>query len=142
MRVLVDDIRSHLRTMAPHQRRRLTALQLQKAADCIDALTEDRRLLTAEVQQLRGVAAPPSVAGRGDTQLVALSYDVEGVLAPAADSTWVTVGADYAVYIKKDSDGVSAAIYVNGIEDCEPMAECWATAADVNDMRTNYSEQE
>lgn len=147
MKFLVDEIRSHLSTMAPHQRSRLTAQQLQQAADCISALT-------AEVQQLRAAAvsqesssfslreSSPVSTTRTDTRLVELSYDVEGVLASAADSTWVTVGDDYAVYIKKDSDGVSAAIYVNGMEDCGAMAECWATDVDVNDMRCNYGEQE
>ena len=42
---IVADIRCHLQTMAPHQRARLTAEQLRKAADEIERLREAIRRL-------------------------------------------------------------------------------------------------
>ena len=45
---IVADIRCHLQTMAPHQRARLTAEQLRKAADEIERLREAIRRLAEQ----------------------------------------------------------------------------------------------
>lgn len=56
---IVAEIRSHLQTMAPHQRARLTAEQLTKAADEIERLR-----LTDEEREV--VERALSLAGQGE----------------------------------------------------------------------------
>ena len=53
---IVAEIRSHLQTMAPHQRARLTAEQLKQAADEIERLrlTEEEREMVERALSLAG----------------------------------------------------------------------------------------
>lgn len=64
---IVADIRNHLRTMAPHQLQRLTAKQLEQAANVIDSLRAEVRIQRQEIAALReerrallGADAPPT----------------------------------------------------------------------------------
>jgi len=53
---IVAEIRSHLQTMAPHQRARLTAEQLKQASDEIERLrlTEEEREMVERALSLAG----------------------------------------------------------------------------------------
>lgn len=61
---IANAIYKHLRTMAPHQLERLTAIQLKEAADEIARL----RLTDEEREALHGVADDAAYRGAGYTE--------------------------------------------------------------------------
>jgi hypothetical protein len=59
-----------------------------------------------------------------------LDEETDAEMAPGAESTWVGVGDDFSVYIKRTADGVVVDIYARGAEDCDALASCYAFTAD------------
>lgn len=59
-----------------------------------------------------------------------LDEETDAEMAPKAESTWVGVGDDFSVYIKRTADGVVVDIYARGAEDCDSLASCYAFTAD------------
>jgi hypothetical protein len=66
---------------------------------------------------------------------VRLDEETDAEMSSAAESTWIGVGEDFSVYIKKTTEGVCVDIYARGLEDCNALSECYATHDDVEEFR-------
>ncbi len=66
---------------------------------------------------------------------VRLNEETDAEMSSAAESTWVGVGRDFSVYIKKTDEGVAVDIYARGFEDCNALSSCYATHDDVEEFR-------
>lgn len=64
-----------------------------------------------------------------------LDEETDAEMAPNAETTWVGVGEDFSVYIKKTKEGVSVDIYARKAEDCDALASCYAYTVDAKFMR-------
>jgi hypothetical protein len=68
-----------------------------------------------------------------------LDEETDAEVAPAAETTWVGV-KQFSVYIKKTPEGVSVDIYARGVEDCNPLASCYAFDNDAVFMQEQQDE--
>ena len=71
-------------------------------------------------------------------QRTRLYEETDAELARSAESTWVGVGKDFSVYIKKTEEGVVVDIYARGLEDCNAISTCYATHEDVEEFREEH----
>lgn len=72
---------------------------------------------------------------------IKLDEESDAELQSDADSTWITVGDNFSVYIKRvrggdiNESGVSVDIYVRNFEDCNSIASCYAFDSDAEEFK-------
>jgi hypothetical protein len=57
-----------------------------------------------------------------------------------AISCWVGVGDKFSVYIKRQDGDLSVEVFARGCEDCNPIADCFASEGDAVAMQKEGDE--
>lgn len=72
---------------------------------------------------------------------IRLDEESDAELKSDADSTWISVGDNFSVYIKRvrgseiNESGVSVDIYVRKYEDCNSLTSCYAFDSDAEEFK-------
>lgn len=72
---------------------------------------------------------------------IKLDEESDAELHADADSTWISVGDNFSVYIKRvrgsdiNESGINVDIYVRGHEDCNALTSCYAFDSDAEEFK-------